>query len=65
MRYEDMVADPKRELATIARFLGIAATLERLEKALERSSGDQMRKLEKLQAYLWSSTRDTRKECLA
>lgn len=62
LRYEDMVADPKRELAAIALFLGIAAPPERLEKAVERSSADQMRKLEKSQAHLWSSTRDTRKD---
>jgi Sulfotransferase domain len=62
LRYEDLVADPKRELASISRFLGIAATPERLEEAVERSSAERMRKLENAQAHLWSSTKDTRKD---
>jgi hypothetical protein len=62
VRYEDMVDDPKRELAQIARFLGIDPTAERLAKAVERSSADQMRKLEKAQGHLWSSTKDTRQD---
>src|ERR1700737_4626987 len=62
VRYEDMVNDPKGELARIARFLGIDPTPERLAKAVERSSADQMRKLEKEQAHLWSATKDTRQD---
>jgi len=62
VRYEDMVHDPKGELARIAWFLGIDPTEERLAKAVERSSADQMRKLEQLQGHLWSSTKDTRRD---
>ena len=62
VRYEDMVAGPKRELCRVATFLGINPTEERLANAVERSSADQMRKLEKAQAHLWSSTRETRKD---
>lgn len=62
VRYDDLVDDPKSELARIARFLDIDSTDERLEKAVERSSADQMQKLEKLQGRLWSSTKDTRQD---
>jgi hypothetical protein len=62
VRYEDMVDDPRRELGRVARFLGIDPAVERLEKAVERSSADQMRKLEKAQAHLWTSTSETRKD---
>jgi hypothetical protein len=62
VRYEDMVDDPKSELGRIARFLGIDPKAERLAKAVERSSADRMRKLEKLQGHLWSSTKDTRQD---
>jgi hypothetical protein len=59
VRYEDMVDNPKGELSRIARLLGIDPTAERLAKAVERSSAEQMRKLEKAQGHLWSSTKDT------
>jgi hypothetical protein len=62
VRYEDMVGDPRSELARIAQFLGIDPTAERLVKAVERSSAEQMRKLEQLQGGLWSSTKDTRQD---
>ena len=62
VRYEDMVVDPKRELCRVAAFLGIHPTQERLAAVVERSSADQMRKLERAQAHLWSSTRETRKD---
>lgn len=62
VRYEDMVDDPERELARIARFLSIDPTAERLARAVERSSADQMRKLEQLQARQWSATKDTRQD---
>ena len=62
VRYEDMVKDPERELARIARFLGIDPTPERLARAVERSSADQMRKLEKEQGHLWSATKETRQD---
>lgn len=62
VRYEDLVACPQNELARIARFLDIEPTAERLEKAVERSSADQMRKLEKVQGRSWSSTKGTRQD---
>lgn len=62
LRYEDMVAGTERELAKVAEFLGIAATPQRIAQAVERSSADTMRKLEKTQAQSFSSTRGTRQD---
>ncbi len=62
LRYEDMIDDPAVELSRVARFLGINASSERIAKAIERSSADRMRKLERAQAHLWSSTRKTRQD---
>jgi hypothetical protein len=62
LRYEDMVADPRRELARVASFLNIAADAERISKAVERSAADNMRKLEKSQGDKSSLTKDSRKD---
>jgi hypothetical protein len=62
LRYEDMIEDPAQELAKVASFLGLSATRERIDQAVERSSADQMRKLEQTQALMWSSTRNTRQD---
>jgi hypothetical protein len=62
LRYEDMIKNTTEELREIARFLGIEATPERLARAVDRSSADNMRKLEKEQAMAWSSTRETRQD---
>jgi hypothetical protein len=62
LRYEDMVSDTTTELAKIASFLGIAATPELLSQAVERSSADQMRKLEQAQSHLSTLTKDGRKD---
>ena len=59
VRYEDMIADPDAELTRIAHFLNIECSQERIRRAVERSSADQMRKLEQSQSHLWSSTRNT------
>jgi len=47
LRYEDMVADTPRELRKIVAFLGFNTTPEQIAQAVERSSADRMRKLEK------------------
>src|SRR5271166_1001432 len=62
VRYEDLLADSVGETAKIAKFLGIQATQERLLAAVDRSSADRMRKLEKQQAEQWTGTKNTRKE---
>ena len=62
LRYEDMVADTARELAKIASFLGRTAAPDMIERAVARSSADAMRQLEKSQAQLFTSTKDTRQD---
>lgn len=62
LRYEDMIGDPKAELSRVACFLGIDASPDRIAGAVKRSSADQMRKLEKTQSKLWSSTKKTRQD---
>lgn len=61
-RYEDLLADPIVETRKIAEFLGIAADEARLKAAVERSSADKMRKLEKQDAEKWTGTKNTRQE---
>ena len=62
LRYEDMLEDAGRELVKVAEFLKIQADRERIEKAVQRSTADEMRKLEKAQSMLWSTTRETRQD---
>ncbi|PYX29907.1 MAG: sulfotransferase [Acidobacteria bacterium] len=62
LRYEDMVSDSARELARVASFLGRACTNEEIDQAVQRSSADTMRQLEKSQSQLFTSTKDTRKD---
>jgi hypothetical protein len=60
LRYEDMLEDPGRELAKLARFLNIDAAPERLSRAVELSSAERMRELEGSQADHWQLTKGTR-----
>jgi hypothetical protein len=62
LRYEDMLANTAQELARVAVFLGIDPDPERIATAVRRSDASTMRKLEKTQALLWSSTRETRQD---
>jgi hypothetical protein len=62
LRYEDMLEDAGRELKKVASFLEIPPHEERIANAVRRSAADEMRKLEKSQAHLWSSTKNTRKD---
>lgn len=62
MRYEAMLDEPLHELGKVATFLGIDATPEALATAVERSSADNMRKLEKTQGDEWVSTKGRRKD---
>jgi hypothetical protein len=62
VRYESLQAEGLQELRRVAEFLGIPAKDERLAFALKQSSANRMRELEKKQAHLWSSTRETRKD---
>jgi len=49
LRYEDLLADTARELAKVVTFLQLSASPEQIAQAVERSSADRMRKLEKEQ----------------
>jgi len=60
LRYEDMLEDPRRELAKLAGFLNIDTTPERLSRAVEFSSAERMRELEGSQANQWQLTKGTR-----
>jgi sulfotransferase family protein len=62
LRYEDMITNTGRELRKAAEFLGIDPAAERIAQAVERSSADNMRKLEERQALAWSSTKETRQD---
>jgi hypothetical protein len=62
LRYEDMIENTTRELAKVAHFLGMEVSMERLAQAVQRNSADEMRKMEQKQAFLWSSTKDTRQD---
>jgi len=62
LRYEDMVEDTARELSKVASFLGLSSTPEMVLQAVERSSADRMRALEKSQAQLFTSTKNTRQD---
>jgi hypothetical protein len=62
LRYEDLKQDPQRELTRVAHFLGIAATSERLNRAVELSSAEHMRRLESTQGAKWVATKRTRQD---
>ncbi|MGA2203527.1 MAG: sulfotransferase domain-containing protein [Terriglobales bacterium] len=62
VKYEDLQSRAMEEMGKIASFLGVPADRERLAFAIEHSSAERMRELEKKQAHLWSSTRETRKD---
>ncbi len=62
LKYEDLMADPHREMARIASFMGINADAKSIAEAVERSSAEKMRKLEKAQADQCGLTKQTRKD---
>jgi hypothetical protein len=62
LRYEEMLADTQNEAVKIASFLGLDASPERTRRAVELSSADRMRKLEKEQSGQWDATRNTRQD---
>jgi hypothetical protein len=70
LRYEDMKNDPARELVRLAGFLqkrgfgNIESTPEKLQRAIDLSSPERMRELEKKQGRGWVLTRDTRPDKL-
>ena len=61
LRYEDMLREPVAELKKMGSLLNINPSPERLARAVELSSADRMRALEKTQTG-WVSTKGTRKD---
>ena len=62
VRYEDLLADPIKELTDLASLVGIEATPERIERAVRLSSAGHMQSLEKTQSQQWSATKGTRQD---
>lgn len=62
VRYEDLVSQIGREMARVAEFLNIEAQPGLISQAVERSSADRMRQLEKAAANKWSTTKETRQD---
>lgn len=68
LRYESMKQQPETELARVAAFLqdcsfgAIDASHDKLQRAVELSSPERMRALEKQQARQWVLTRETRSD---
>jgi hypothetical protein len=62
VRYEDLLADPEKELRALAPLLGIDPTPERIERAVRLSSASNMQSLEKQQSKDWVATKDTRQD---
>jgi hypothetical protein len=62
MRYEDLQANPQRELARLAQFIGADPDPRRIERAIELSSASNMRKMEETQGKKWVATFHTRSD---
>jgi len=62
VRYEDLLEDAHREMTRIAEFLNLNASPERIARAVELSSADNMRKLEAQQNTEWVTTKESRKD---
>jgi len=62
VRYEDLLDDTVSELGRIARFLGADASDSNLRRAVELSSAERMRKLEKQEEDKWIATKNRRKD---
>jgi sulfotransferase family protein len=60
VRYEQLQADPPGELARIAAFVGLETSPERIARAVELSSAQNMRKMERTQGERWVATSHTR-----
>jgi len=62
VRYEDLLADSIGETTKIAQFLSLPVDRERLQAAVDRSSANRMRELERKQADQWTGTKNTVKD---
>ena len=62
LRYEDLIADTQTELAKVARFFGVEASPAALSRAIENSSADHLRELEKKEGGQWVTTKNKRSD---
>jgi|HubBroStandDraft_6_1064221.scaffolds.fasta_scaffold06084_2 hypothetical protein len=62
LRYHDMISDPAPELARIAALLNIEAGAQAIATAIERSSADRMREMERTQSSEWVATKNRRQD---
>ncbi|HXM12984.1 MAG TPA: sulfotransferase domain-containing protein [Terriglobales bacterium] len=62
LRYEDIHENQPRELARVARFLGLNPDSERINQAIQRSSAVNLRKMEETQGKKWVATSRTRSD---
>jgi hypothetical protein len=62
LRYEDLKNDTRDALAKVAKFVGIDPTPARLDRAIELSSADNMRKMEREEGAKWVATTLTRQD---
>ncbi len=62
VRYEDLLADPGKELTKLAPLLGFDPTPARVQRAVQLSSASHMQTLEKQQSKEWVTTKDTRQD---
>lgn len=62
LHYESLLAQPEFEVEKITRFLNIRITKRNLNRVIELSSADHMRRLEKAQADVWKTIKDSRRE---
>jgi hypothetical protein len=62
VRYEDLLADPAKELTNLAPLLGIEPTPARVERAVQLSSASHMQSLERKQSQQWAATKGTRQD---
>jgi hypothetical protein len=60
VRYEDLLQDPCRELGRMVSFLGLAANADMLTQAIERSSANRLRQLERVEHEAWVTTKGKR-----
>jgi hypothetical protein len=62
LRYEDMLENTHKELERIAHFLRLTSSTARLDRAIELSTADRMRKLEKSEGQKWTMIKSGRKD---
>jgi hypothetical protein len=62
LRYEDMMSATEKEVQRISAFLRLEPTPERLKQAIEASSPERMREMERTQSDQWVATKKHRKD---